>query len=216
VVLVLRVDQLTAGYGQATVLRDITFDVPTGGLCTVVGPNGAGKTTLVNTLAGLLRAQGGAVYHQGVALHRLSAHLVARVGVALVPQGRHVFPSLSVAEHLAIAGRRQRGPWTTDRILATLPTLRPLLHRPGRYLSGGEQQMLAIARALATNPSLLLLDEPTEGLAPTLAQTVTDLIATIAGHGVTVLTTATTPPARHHLAQQTVVRLHAGRATLHP
>ncbi len=184
----LRVEHLTAGHGPVTVLRDVSFAVPTGAAIAAVGPNGAGKTTLVHAVAGLLSTRDGAVHLHEVPLHHLPAHRVARAGVALVPQGRRVFGSLTVAEHLTLAQRP--GPWTVDRILDIVPALRPLLRRHGRHLSGGEQQMLAIARALATNPSLLLLDEPTEGLAPPLARAVTDLIVELAGEGGTVLVTA--------------------------
>jgi branched-chain amino acid transport system ATP-binding protein len=184
---VLRVERLTAGYGSVIVLRDMSFTVAPGTVAAAAGPNGAGKTTLVHAIAGILSIRDGLIDHRGVALHRRSAHRVARAGVALVPQGRRVFGSLTVAEHFALAGRP--GPWTTRRVLESLPPLRPLLHRHGRHLSGGEQQMLALARALVTNPSLLLLDEPTEGLAPALAHTVTDLITTVAAEGMTVLVT---------------------------
>ena len=209
----LRVDQLAAGHGRATILRGVTFDVPTGTICTVIGPNGAGKTTLAHTIAGLLPTHDGGIYHHGVALHQLPAHLIARVGVALVPQGRRIFDSLTVAEHLTLAHRP--GPWSIDRILDTLPALVPLLPRPGRHLSGGQQQLLAVARALARNPTLLILDEPTEGLAPSLAHTITDLITTAAAEGVTVLTTAPTLPAGGP-PPAVVVRLHASHATPQP
>jgi branched-chain amino acid transport system ATP-binding protein len=184
---VLRVERLSAGYGSSIVLRDLSFTVPANTVAVAAGPNGAGKTTLLHAIAGLLPPRNGRIHHCGVPLHRRSAYRVARAGVALVPQGRRVFGSLTVAEHLAVA--RRPGPWTPRRVLDSLPPLEPLLRRHGRHLSGGEQQMLALGRALVTNPSLLLLDEPTEGLAPALAQTVTDLITTIAGEGTTVLVT---------------------------
>ncbi len=182
----LRVDGLTAGYGSLVVLRRLTFRLPPGGVHVVRGPNGAGKTTLVQALSGLIRPREGSVHLGETALHRLPAHRVARAGVALVPQGRRVFGSLTVAEHLSLAGR-------ASEILDALPPLRGLLHRQARYLSGGEQQLLAIARALATGPRLLLLDEPTEGLAPALESVVEDLIETVAARGVTVLVTASSP-----------------------
>jgi branched-chain amino acid transport system ATP-binding protein len=191
---VLSVENLTAGYGRAIVLGGVSFTVPTGALRAVTGPNGAGKTTLVQAIAGLLSTCDGAVRlgpgagEEPVRLHDLPPHHRARAGVALVPQGRRVFASLTVAEQLALAQRP--GSWSVERLLDELPPLRPLTRRLGRHLSGGEQQLVALARALATNPRLLLLDEPTEGLAPELVARVTELIGTLAASGVTVLATA--------------------------
>lgn len=209
----LKIENLTKQFGGLTAVRDVSVTFEKGKINAIIGPNGAGKTTLVHTIAGLLPAHGGGIYHHGVALHQLPAHLIARVGVALVPQGRRIFDSLTVAEHLTLAHRP--GPWSIDRILDTLPALVPLLPRPGRHLSGGQQQLLAVARALARNPTLLILDEPTEGLAPSLARTITDLITTAAAEGVTVLTTAPTLPAGGP-PPAVVVRLHAGHATPEP
>jgi branched-chain amino acid transport system ATP-binding protein len=195
----LRVEQLYAGYGPLPVLHGVDLVVPSGTQAAVVGHNGAGKTTLLHAIAGLLSTRDGAVHHQGVALHGLSAHWVARAGVALVPQGRRVFASLTVTEHLELAAhtpgwpggwRRRPRSWPVERVLDELPALRRLRDRAGRQLSGGEQQLLAIARALATSPSLLLLDEPTEGLAPDLREAVTTLLSTVADDGVTLLVTA--------------------------
>jgi len=169
------------------IVTGLTFVVPTGAVRVLAGPNGSGKTTVLHTIAGLVPALGGTVQHRGVALHGLSAHRVARAGVALVPQGRRVFGSLTVGEHLCLV--RRRGPWAVDTILEALPLLKPLLPRYGRQLSGGQQQLLAIARALSTNPTLLLLDEPTEGLAPEAANTIRALLSNVVGAGTTVLVT---------------------------
>ncbi|GIG91248.1 ABC transporter ATP-binding protein [Plantactinospora endophytica] len=190
----LRIRGLSAGYDGGTVLHDVDLDVPAGSVQALVGRNGAGKSTLVHAVAGLLRPYRGIVAVDGADLAGRPAHRVARAGVGLVPQGRRVFPRLSVAEHLTLAaslrrrGASRSGPnWTVPGVLELLPRLAERLDHRGNQLSGGEQQMLAIARALLTQPRVLLLDEPGEGLAPDLAARVRDLVTRLAGAGLCIL-----------------------------
>jgi branched-chain amino acid transport system ATP-binding protein len=173
-----------AGYGGGQVLHGVDLAVPAGTVTAVVGPNGAGKTTLVHAVAGLVPVAAGTVDLAGTVLSGRPAHRVARAGVALVPQGRRVFASLTVAEHLTVAARGRAG-W--DGVLRLFPRLGQRLRHRGDQLSGGEQQMLAIARALLRRPRLLLLDEPCEGLAPDLAARIRTLVRELAGAGMTVL-----------------------------
>ncbi|MFC7466515.1 ABC transporter ATP-binding protein [Actinomadura keratinilytica] len=154
----------------------------------VVGHNGAGKTTLVHSVAGLMRPGSGTVRLGGRDVTGLPAHRIARAGIGLVPQGRRVFAGLTVAEHLRLShrpppsgGASRPSVWTPARVLELLPRLGERRGHRGASLSGGEQQMLALARALLASPSVLLLDEPTEGLAPALVQQVYDLVTTLAG-----------------------------------
>jgi branched-chain amino acid transport system ATP-binding protein len=172
---------LTSGYDGGTVLHGLDLEIPAGSVHAVVGHNGAGKTTLIHTVAGLVPATSGRVSLADSDVTRLPAHRRARAGVGLVPQGRRVFPGLTVQEHLTLAagGRRRRAgaQWTPDSVKELLPRLAERAGHRGRQLSGGEQQMLAIARALLTQPRLLLLDEPTEGLDLASAdRLVTDLL----------------------------------------
>jgi branched-chain amino acid transport system ATP-binding protein len=189
----LSVRGLSAGYGGGAVLHGVDLDVPQGAALALVGRNGAGKTTLVHALAGLLRPYAGTVAIGGRDLAGRPAHRVARAGVALVPQGRRVFRGLTVAEHLRLAAgvtrRRVRGraAWTVPAVLELMPRLAERLRHRGDQLSGGEQQMLAIGRALLTQPTVLLLDEPCEGLAGEVAARVRDLVAALAGSGLSVL-----------------------------
>ncbi|MEU6076920.1 ABC transporter ATP-binding protein [Micromonospora sp. NPDC047074] len=189
----LRTERLTAGYGGGIVLHEVTLDVAAGTVQAVVGRNGAGKTTLVHTLAGLVRPHAGRIEIGGVQVAGRQPHRIARCGVGLVPQGRRVFSRLTVAEHLALAATPWRAAtpggegWTVARILELLPRLAARLRHRGDQLSGGEQQMLAIARALLGQPRVLLLDEPCEGLAPELAARMRDLVVGLAGTGLTVL-----------------------------
>ena len=156
------VEGLRSGYGGGTVLHGVDLVVPQGAALAVLGMNGAGKTTLVHTIAGLVKARSGSIRLEGEELAGRPAHRIARAGVALVPQGRRVFASLTVAEHLALS--RRKGEWSVPRVLELLPRLGERLTHKGNQLSGGEAQMLAIARALLTQPRLLLLDEPSSGL----------------------------------------------------
>ncbi|GAB3960553.1 hypothetical protein GCM10027614_82750 [Micromonospora vulcania] len=167
------VEQLSAGYAGGIVLHEVSLRVLPGSIQAVVGRNGAGKSTLVHTIAGLVRASSGRIEIDGVHVAGRQPHRIAQSGVGLVPQGRRVFSRLTVAEHLALAAAPWRAAtpggegWTVARILELLPRLAARLRHRGCELSGGEQQMLAIARALLGQPRVLLLDEPCEGLSPT-------------------------------------------------
>lgn len=165
----LTVDDIETSYGQSQVLFGVSLAVGAGEVVTLLGRNGMGKTTTVRSIMGLVRPHAGAIALDGVAITGLPSYKVARAGLGLVPEGRQVFPNLSVRENLvATAANRSAsaGPWTLERVFALFPALRERRAHMGDRLSGGEQQMLAIARALMTNPRLLILDEATEGLAP--------------------------------------------------
>jgi branched-chain amino acid transport system ATP-binding protein len=165
----LRVERLEAAYGASQVLFGVELDVGEGEVVTLLGRNGMGKTTTVRAIMGIVPLLGGEVRFDGRSIHGWPPHRIAQVGLGLVPEGRQIFPNLTVRENLvATAANRQRldEAWTLDRVLALFPPLADRLGNMGHQLSGGEQQMLAIARALMTNPRLLLLDEATEGLAP--------------------------------------------------
>jgi branched-chain amino acid transport system ATP-binding protein len=165
----LRLEGLEAAYGLSQVLFGITLGVEAGQLVTLLGRNGMGKTTTVRAVMGIVPPRGGRVHFEGRALHGLPSHRVAQAGLGLVPEGRQVFPNLTVRENLvATAANRRRvpEPWTMERVFELLPQLAARSRSLGATLSGGEQQMVAIGRALMTNPRLLILDEATEGLAP--------------------------------------------------
>ncbi len=160
----LRVDRLSAGYGEAVVLQDVSFALEEGATLALLGRNGTGKTTLINTLAGATRQHGGTLTLVGRPLHTLAPHQRAAAGIGWVPQERNIFKSLTVDENLTAVARP--GKWTPDGVYAMFPRLAERKGNLGTQLSGGEQQMLAVGRALVVNPRLLLLDEPLEGLAP--------------------------------------------------
>ncbi|HEY4420767.1 MAG TPA: ATP-binding cassette domain-containing protein, partial [Pseudonocardia sp.] len=165
----LEVRGLVSGYDRGRVLHGVDLTLDTGAVLGLLGRNGVGKSTLIMTLAGLVPAVAGSVRLAGVELAGKRPDLVARAGVALVPQGRRVWATLTVTEHLALARSRSRsrpGTWTVDAVLDLLPRLAERRRHYAGQLSGGEQQMLAVARALLTNPRLVLLDEPSDGLAP--------------------------------------------------
>jgi branched-chain amino acid transport system ATP-binding protein len=166
--LLLRIENLSAGYGEAVVLHDVDFALGEGQTLALLGRNGTGKTTLINTLAGATRQHGGAIMLGAQALHRLAPHQRAAAGIGWVPQERNIFKSLTVHENLTAVQRA--GPWTPQRVYEMFPRLAERKGNLGTQLSGGEQQMLAVARALVLNPRLLLLDEPLEGLAPIIVE----------------------------------------------
>jgi branched-chain amino acid transport system ATP-binding protein len=174
-------------YGESHVLRGISLSVRAGEAIGLLGRNGMGKTTLIRTMMGLLRASRGHITIRGQDATRAPPDRVARWGLAYVPEGRGIFPNLSVRENLLVAARRGisgRNDWPLERILATFPRLKERLDHGGQQLSGGEQQMLAIGRALSTNPDLLILDEATEGLAPQIVREIWRIIGDIRGTGI--------------------------------
>jgi len=169
----LEVRGLKASYGDSQVLFGMDFSIGTGEVATLLGRNGMGKTTTIRALMGILRPDAGRIMFEGLGIHGLPSHQIAQAGIGLVPEGRQIFPNLSVRENLIATARPRQGPgqgWTFDKVLDLFPGLASRLDSAGNQLSGGEQQMLAVGRALMTNPKLLILDEATEGLAPLVRQ----------------------------------------------
>jgi branched-chain amino acid transport system ATP-binding protein len=173
----LKVEGVSAGYGEAVVLNDISFALGEGQTLALLGRNGTGKTTLMNTLAGATRQHAGTITLAGAALHKLASFQRAAAGIGWVPQERNIFKSLTVHENLTAVARP--GKWTPDRVYEMFPRLAERKTNLGTQLSGGEQQMLAVGRALVVNPRLLLLDEPLEGLAPIIVAELLRAIARI-------------------------------------
>jgi len=186
----LAVEALETAYGQSQVLFGVSLDVRAGEVVTLLGRNGMGKTTTVRSVMGMVRVRGGTITFEGKPLHGLPSYRVAQAGLGLVPEGRQVFPNLTVRENLvATAANRSRraDPWTLDRILALFPQLAERRGHFGSQLSGGEQQMLAIGRALMTNPRMLILDEATEGLAPLVCVEIYRAIESLKTSGLAIL-----------------------------
>lgn len=183
----LQVRNLAGGYPGTRVLDGLDLELSEGDVLSLLGRNGVGKSTFVNTLMGLLPGSGSIVF-DGRELVGLPTHQIARAGLALVPQGRRVFGPLTIDENLQIAARGSRdGRWNPDEVYQLFPRLRERRRNRGDQLSGGEQEMLSIGRALVTNPRLLLLDEPSDGLAPSIVNLVGDVIESLASEGVTIL-----------------------------
>lgn len=176
---------LHAGYGSAEVLFDLDLDIAQGQVSTLMGRNGMGKTTTIKCLMGLLKPTAGQIDIQGTDMTGAEPFAIAKAGLGLVPEGRHVFPSLTVAENL-IATARQ-GAWTEAKIYEVFPRLAARRRNYGFQLSGGEQQMLAIGRALMTNPDLLVLDEATEGLAPLIREEIWQMLRHLKSTGLSIL-----------------------------
>jgi branched-chain amino acid transport system ATP-binding protein len=188
--LLLSVDKLETAYGASKVLFGVDLEIAAGEMVTLLGRNGMGKTTTVRSIMGLTRAQSGSIRFRDRAIEREAPDRIARLGIALVPEGRQIFPNLSVWENLAAFADNRSArpdPWTPERVLDMFPNLRERAGNQGNQLSGGEQQMLAIGRALVTNPHLLILDEATEGLAPLVREEIWKCLATLREAGQTIL-----------------------------
>ena len=185
----LAVEALQTFYGKSHVLRDVSFAVPAGEITVLLGRNGAGKTTTLRSIMGLTPPRGGTVHFKGRDITGHSPHEVFHSGIGYVPEGRQIFPHLEVGENLRLAERALEGEtgWTRERVFTYFPVLKERWRQRGRSLSGGEQQMLAIARALAGNPELLMLDEPSQGLAPRLVRELEALMIRLKQGGVTIL-----------------------------
>ena len=185
----LEVEALSASYGPAQALFDVALTVGEGEVTTLLGRNGMGKTTTVNAIMGLMGRTGGSIRFRGVPIGASPPHRIAQAGIGLAPEGRQIFPTLSVHENLVATAASRGGParWTPAEVYALFPRLAERRSNPGAKLSGGEQQMLAIGRALLTNPSLLILDEATEGLAPLVRQEIWAVLRRLKGEGQSIL-----------------------------
>jgi branched-chain amino acid transport system ATP-binding protein len=182
----LSVQDVHTFYGDSYILQGVTLDLKPGQVVALLGRNGVGKTTLARTILGLTPARRGSIIFKGTDITRMPAHRIARMGIGIVPQGRHVFRSLTVKEHLQVTARGQ-GPWNFDAIVKLFPNLSRRMRSLAGKLSGGEQQMLAAGRALVGNPSLLVMDEPTEGLAPMVVRELGRAVETLKAAGTSIL-----------------------------
>jgi branched-chain amino acid transport system ATP-binding protein len=185
----LSVRNLSAFYGRARALFDVSLDVAPGEAVALIGRNGAGKSTTFRAILGLLKSRSGDVSFDGRDLARLPTHAIVRLGLGYVPEDRRIFSDLTVAENLSVGRRPPRAgaAWTPEKLFDIFPNLAELRHRPGARMSGGEQQMLAIARTLMGNPSLLMLDEPSEGLAPRIVEQMIEAIGQMKREGLGML-----------------------------
>ena len=203
-------DGLDALYGDSHVLHSVSLRVGEGRVLALLGRNGAGKTTCMSSVIGWLRPRRGAIRLFGEPIERLSPEAIARKGVGLVPQGRRVFHRLTVRENLAVAFRKGPASWNLERVFDLFPRLRERAHQDAGSLSGGEQQMLAIGRALMGNPRLLLLDEPSEGLAPLIVAEVARTIARLKAEGQSIVLVEQNVKMALELADEAVI-LNTGR-----
>ncbi len=186
----LRVSGLETAYGQSQVLFGIDLEIRAGEVATLLGRNGMGKTTTLRSVMGLTPARGGTIEFRGTCIERMAPDRIARAGIALVPEGRQIFPNLTVHENLAaFAANRSsnKAPWTVEKVFSLFPRLAERSGNMGNQLSGGEQQMLAIGRALVTNPYLIILDEATEGLAPLIREEIWLCLSALRAAGQTIL-----------------------------
>lgn len=206
----LRLEEIAVRRGESEVLRDLSLAVAGGEVLAVLGRNGAGKTTLLRAVMGLSPPHRGRVLLEGRDIASLPTHAIARLGVAMVPDTRGVLPSLTVGETLGLAAGRRSGPWTRQRVETLFPRLAERRGHHCSHLSGGEQQMLGLAAALLLNPLALLLDEPTQGLAPLVAAEIGDTVSQLAQEGLAVLLVEQNHRFASRLASQAVLLGHGG------
>ncbi len=183
----LDVRDINTFYGRSHILQGISLNLKDGEVVCLLGRNGAGKTTTIRSIMGFTPPASGTIEFKGVLISKKQPFEICRMGIGYVPQDRRVFPKLNVQDNLEVVERKVAGGWEVARVFETFPILEPLKSRKGRQLSGGEQQILSIARSLMTNPSLLLLDEPSEGLAPMIMRTIEELIREVSNTGISVL-----------------------------
>jgi branched-chain amino acid transport system ATP-binding protein len=208
--MMLQISDIHTYYGDSHILQGISLSMESGQVVGILGRNGMGKTTLIRSIIGFTPPRRGRVLFKERDITGWPSNRVVGLGLGLVPQGRRVFPSLTVDENLAVAAKRNGGPWTSARVMELFPRLRERRENRADKLSGGEQQMLAIARALMTNPELLLMDEPTEGLAPLLVREVGGVIENLKSQGLSILLVEQNLPLALRLADQVHV-LSRGR-----
>lgn len=183
----LRIENMHTYYGDSYILQGISMEVGEATIIGLLGRNGMGKTTFIRSIIGFTRPRQGRVFFKGEEITHKRSFEIVRMGIGLVPQGRQIFPSLDVTENLIVGSCRESREWTLEKIFDCFPPLRQRAHHPGNRLSGGEQQMLAIGRSLMTNPSLLLMDEPTEGLSPLFVQAVGQIIRKLKESGISMV-----------------------------
>lgn len=184
----LRFDHVHAFYGAAHILHGVSFDIQSGERVALIGRNGVGKTTVVNSLLGIAQVTSGSIHIAEHQLVKQRAYMAAMHGVAVVPQGRHIVANLTIEENLRLGeATRRQGHWNLESVYQLFPILKERAHTPGTALSGGQQQMLAVGRALMSNPRLLILDEPTEGLAPVIVDQLGDILLNVAEQGCALL-----------------------------
>ena len=184
----LKITDIHTYYGESHVLQGISLDVKKGEVVTILGRNGVGKTTLVHSIIGFIPIRRGEILFKDMNITNIPTYKIARMRMGLVPQGRRIFSSLTVQENITVPFQTSGGhQWNTEKIFSIFPSLKTRTHHKGRELSGGEQQMLCIARALISNPDFILMDEPTEGLAPVIAQGIGDIILKLKEEGLSIL-----------------------------
>jgi len=183
----LEVNDIHTYYGRSHILQGVSMNLQKGEVICLLGRNGAGKTTTLRSIMGFTPPRRGSIKLEGADLAKRPPYEICRLGIGYVPQDRRIFPTLSVQDNLEVVERRVEGGWTVDKIFSTFPILENLRTRKGRHLSGGEQQILAVARPLMTNPKLLLLDEPSEGLAPLIVKAIEELVKSVITTGISVI-----------------------------